>query len=56
MTEAVILALIALVGVLVLSITSIILVKILNEGKPSMFKFSTEHGNLELRFDPKADE
>lgn len=57
MTEAVILALIALVGALVISaLTPIILVKILADRKPSLFIYSTEKSNLEVRFDAEADE
>ncbi len=55
MTEAVFLALIALAGVLVFTITSIILVKIVLKSAPSHFKFWTGYGHFEVSFDARAD-
>ncbi|MBR5298166.1 MAG: hypothetical protein IKU29_09935 [Parabacteroides sp.] len=55
MTEAVILALIALVGLVIFLVVSVILVKIVVEAAPSQFKFWTEHGHFEISFDTKAD-
>lgn len=54
MTEAVILALIALVGALVFTTTSIILVKIVLKTAPTHFKFWTGYGHFEVKFDHKA--
>lgn len=56
MTEAVILALIALVGTMLFLIAVIVLVKMVLEAAPSHFKLETEHGNVEVDFDTKADE
>ena len=54
MTEAVYLALIALAGVLIYSITSIILVKTTLRSKPTVFKFWTGYGHFEVNYDIKA--
>ena len=54
MTEAVFLALIALVGVLVFSIASVILVISVLKSKPSHMKFLTGYGHFEVDFDTKA--
>lgn len=56
MTEAVILALIALVGLTVFSIVAVILVGMVLKATPSHFRFETEHGHVEVSFDDKADE
>ena len=54
MTEAVFLALIALVGVIVFAITSIILVNIVLKTTPTHFKFWTGYGHFEVTFDTKV--
>lgn len=56
MTEAVILALIALVGMTIFSITAVILVRMVLKAAPAHFKFQTEHGHVEVDFDHEADE
>lgn len=56
MTETVILMLITLGCLLVFTTTSIILVNILVKVKPNLFKYKTEYGELELRFDTRVDE
>ena len=56
MTGTVILALIALVGLLVFSITSVILVGMVLHKTPSHFNFWTGHGHFDIHFDTKVDE
>lgn len=56
MTEAVILALIALAGVVVFAATSIVLVGMTLKSAPSYFKFWTSYGHFEVHFNNKADE
>jgi len=56
MTEAVILALIALVGMIVFSIVAIVLVGMILKAAPAHFEFRTEHGHVEVSFDHEADE
>lgn len=56
MTEAVILALIALVGLVLFLIAVIILVKMVLNAAPAHFEFSTEHGHVEVSFNTKVDE
>ena len=56
MTEAVILALIALVGVLMFSITSVILINNVLKSAPTSFNFWTGYGHFEVKFDANADE
>ena len=56
MTEAVILALVALIGTIAFLSTTIVLVKMILKATPSHFKFETEHGNVEVSFDTKLDE
>ena len=56
MTEAVFLALIALVGVMMFNTTSIILVNIVLKYAPTHFKFWTGYGHMEVDFDSKVDE
>ena len=56
MTEAVILALIALACLLIFATISVILAGIVTKSKPSHFKFETEYGILEIDYENKADE
>lgn len=56
MTEAVILALIALVGLLLFSVMAIILVNMLLKSDPSHIKFYSGYGHLDVTFDTEADE
>lgn len=51
MTEAVILALIALSGITVFLVISVILIKMVLNAAPSHFKLETEYGNVEVNFD-----
>lgn len=54
MTEAVCLALITLVGLLVFFIGLIILVKIILHKAPTYFKISTKYGACEISFNSKV--
>lgn len=56
MIEAVILALIALFGMVLFTGTSIILVRMALKAAPSWFKLDTKYGHIEISFDNKADE
>lgn len=56
MTEAVNLALIALVGATVFQTLSLILVGMVLKSKPSHFNFWTGYGHFDVSFDTKADE
>ena len=57
MTEAVILALIALAEILLFATTVVILVAIVLRYKPASFKFFwTKHGHFEVNFDNRVDE
>ena len=56
MTEAVILALIALAGLTAFTTTAVILVGMVLKAAPAHFKFQTEHGLVEVDFDHEADE
>ena len=56
MTEAVFLALIALVGMLGFVIISTIHVKLVLKAKPDRFKIWTGYGHIEIDFSTKADE
>lgn len=57
MTEAVILALIALFGSLIFATTIVTLVGLVLKSEPSSFKFIwTEYGQFEVRFNKEADE
>ena len=56
MTEAVFLALIALVGMLVFSATSIFHVNLVLKSAPTHFKIWTGYGHIEIDFNTKADE
>lgn len=56
MTDAVVLALIALGGMLVFLTSTIILVKMVLKAAPSCFKLDTEYGHVEVSFDPRVDE
>lgn len=51
MTEAVILALIALASSLIFATTSVSLAKIIIKSKPSSFKFETSCGTLEIDYE-----
>ena len=55
MTEAISLALIALVGILLFAITAIVLVKIILKTNPSHIKLWTNYGWLDVGYDTKAD-
>lgn len=55
MTEAVILALIALAGLIVFTTTTIVLVGMTLKAAPTRFKFWTKYGHFEVSFDSKAD-
>lgn len=55
MTEAVILALIVLVGTLMFAITSVVLVNNVLKSAPTSFNFWTGYGHFEVKFDTKAD-
>ena len=54
MTEAIILALIALVGALMFLTTSIIHVNIVLKYAPTHFKIWTGYGHIEIDFDSRA--
>ena len=56
MTEAAILALIALVGVIVFCITAVLLVGNVLKAAPASFNFWTSYGHFEVKFDTKVDE
>ena len=55
MTEAVILALIALAGMLLFAMTALIIVSITLKAEPTHINFKTEFGSLEVDYDNKAD-
>ena len=56
MTEAVILEVIALIGLRMFFKTVISLVEKVLKATPSSFRFETKHGYVEVAFDNKADE
>lgn len=56
MTEAVFLALIALVGVMMFLATAVLIIKDVLKSAPSHFKLETEFGQMEIDFDTKVDE
>ena len=56
MTETISLSLIALAGMLLFSITAIVLVKITLKAKPAHIKLWSNYGWLDVDYDTKADE
>ena len=56
MTEAVILSLIALVGLTLFLTATVILVRMVLNAAPAHFELGTEYGHVEVNFDTKADE
>lgn len=56
MTEAVILSLIALGGMLLFSITALITVAITLKAAPTQIQFRTEFGSLDVNYSTKVDE
>lgn len=55
MTEAVYLALIAIIGILIFFIGLIILVKMILQKAPTYFKLATKYGACEIVFDNSKD-
>lgn len=56
MTEAISLALIALAGMLLFSITAIVIIKLTLKAKPIHIKLWSNYGWLDVNYDTKADE